>query len=636
MSRHKELLAEVEASPEGPQVGAFFDFDGTVIYGYSAVAFIREQVRQGQLKPREFMELAAAMTSFGLGNMGFSAMMVVTSQFMRGASERSYIEFGEELYRKHIARLVYPESRALIEAHLAKGHTVGVISSATRYQVEPAARDLGIEHVMCTELEVERGKLTGGVVRPTCFGHGKVRAAEKLAAQEGVVLEESFFYSDSDDDIELLEHVGKPRPLNPNRKLAAIAEDRGWPIRRFKSRGRPGLTDWARSLAATGSLVTSFAAGLPIWALTGSRRDAQNFSFSLFAETASALIGLDLDVRGEENLWKQRPAVFIFNHQSKADVVIAASLVRKDIAGVGKKEIKKMPVIGQVMELGGTVLIDRENAASAIEAMQPLVDVMRIEGKSVVMAPEGTRTVSPRLAPFKKGAFHLAIQAGVPIVPIVIHNALDVAPKGDFIFRPATVEVDVLPPVDTSGWKPETINEHVADVRGMFLETLGQAEGASAAGKKRGGGRVKKTAVSSSKKSAARKTATTKTASKKAAAKKTAKTKTAKTKTAKTKTAKTKTAKAKTAKAKTAKIKTAKKKTPSKKAASVKKPAVKQGVVRKSAAKTAAKKKTAGKTRAAAKKTPSVKTASGTKSKTPRLKARRAGAVKPKSTRSSS
>lgn len=99
-----------------------------------------------------------------------------------------------------------------------------------------------------------------------------------------------------------MERVGKPRPLNPNRKLTAIAEKRGWPIRKFASRGRPGVMDWARSIAATGSLVTSFAAGLPIWALTGSRRKAQNFSYSLFADTACALIGLELDVSGEQNL----------------------------------------------------------------------------------------------------------------------------------------------------------------------------------------------------------------------------------------------------------------------------------------------------------------------------------------------
>ncbi|MEP5766650.1 MAG: HAD-IB family hydrolase [Halieaceae bacterium] len=474
MALHKDVIAEVEQSADGPQVGAFFDFDGTVIYGYSAVAFIREQVKRGQLAPREFVELAAAMTSFGLGNMGFSGMMVVTSQFMRGVTEESYVEFGEELFEKHIAKLIYPESRALINAHLKKGHTVAIISSATPYQVEPAARKLNIEHVMCTRLEVEDGVLTGGIVRPTCFGPGKVMAAESLAEDHGVDLEQTFFYSDSDDDLELLERVGKPRPLNPNRKLTAIAEREGWPVRRFASRGRPGMMDWARSLAATGSLVTSFAAGLPIWALTGSRRSAQNFSFSLFADTASALIGLNMEVKGEEHLWSHRPAVFVFNHQSKADVVIAASLVRRDIAGVGKKEIRKIPVIGRVMELGGVVLIDRANAASAIDAMQPLVDVMRIDGKSVLLAPEGTRTVTPKLAAFKKGAFHLAMQAGVPMIPIVIHNALDVAPKGDFIFRPATVEVEVLPPVDTSEWTVAKLNEHVADVRGMFLRALGQ------------------------------------------------------------------------------------------------------------------------------------------------------------------
>jgi putative phosphoserine phosphatase/1-acylglycerol-3-phosphate O-acyltransferase len=108
--------------------------------------------------------------------------------------------------------------------------------------------------------------------------------------------------------------------------------------------------------------------------------------------------------------------------------------------------------------------------------MQPLVDAMRNERKSVVIAPEGTRTISPKLAPFKKGAFHLAIQAGVPVVPIVIHNAGDVAPKGDFVFRPATVEVDVLPPVDTSDWAAETIEEHVAEIRRMFQVKLGQEQ----------------------------------------------------------------------------------------------------------------------------------------------------------------
>jgi len=475
MLPHQEVVAEVMDLPDGPEIGAFFDFDGTVISGYSATAFIQEQIRRGTLSVRELVELVGAMAAFGMGNMGFSAMMIATSQFLRGIREDSYINFGRELFESHIARLIYPESRALVQAHLKKGHTVAIISSATPYQVEPAAQDLGIDKVLCTRLEVdEKGNFTGAVIQPTCFGQGKVTAAESLAEQYGVDLDKSFFYSDSDDDIQLLERVGNPRPLNPNNRLMLIADRRGWPVRRFGSRGYTRPSDWLRSLMVPASFVGSFLAGLPIWALTGSRRDALNFSLSVFADTASALIGLNLKIRGEHHLWSHRPAVFVFNHQSNVDMVIIARLLRRDITGVGKREIRDMPVIGRVFEASGVVLIDRRNTASAIEAMKPLVDAMRVEGKSVCLSPEGTRASTPKLAEFKKGAFHLAMQAGVPMVPIVIHNSGDVQPKGDILYHPGTVEVEVLPPVDTSGWSAKTIDKHVADVRNMYLEALDQ------------------------------------------------------------------------------------------------------------------------------------------------------------------
>jgi len=480
MAVHKELTRDIEGLPEGPRVGAFFDFDGTLIAGFSATVFLKEQIRRGDLSPYQLVELVSAITQFSLGTMGFSGLMTSAAMFMRGVREDDYIAFGQELYEQQIARKIYPESRALVQAHMARGHTVAVISSATPYQVEPMARDLGIEHVICSRYQVKDGVFTGEFERPLCFGQGKVLAAESLSQEYDIDLDQSYFYSDSDDDLELLERVGHPQPLNPNSKLAAIAEHRGWPVRRFKSRGQPQITDFIRSVAATVSLIPAAAAGLPIWALTGSRSEARNFATSLFADVSSALIGLNLVVRGEYHLWENRPAVFVFNHQSKVDVVIMAKLLRRDIAGVGKKEIRDMPLIGTTLELAGTIFIDRQNSASAIEAMKPLVDAMRNQGKSVAIAPEGTRSITPRLAPFKKGPFHLAIQAGVPVVPVVIHNAGDVAPKGDFIFRPATVEVDVLPPVDTSDWSAETIEEHVAEVRALFMETLGQAEEAEA------------------------------------------------------------------------------------------------------------------------------------------------------------
>lgn len=524
MASHKQLLDNINSMPSGSHIAAIFDFDGTLIAGYSATVFLKEQLKRGDLSARDFLELSAAMTNFGLGNLGFSGLMLVTSQLMRGMSEQNYIEFGEELYTKQIARLIYPESRALVEAHRAKGHTIAVISSATPYQVEPAARGMDIDHVMCSQLEVEDGVFTGGVIRPTCFGQGKVDAAEDLAARLDLDLDASAFYSDSYDDIELLERVGNPVVLNASSKLTREAQHRSWPSARFGSRGRASLSEFLRSVAATWSLVPSFAAGLPMWALTGSRRDAQNFSFSVFADSASALIGLQLDVKGEEHLWSHRPAVFVFNHQSKADIIITARLLRRDIAGIGKQEIKKLPVLGKVLEFGGIVYIDRSNSASAIDAMTPLVDAMRNEGKSVVLAPEGTRTISPKLGPFKKGAFHLAMQAGVPIVPIVIRNAGDVAPKGDFVFRAATVEVEVLEPVDTSAWDVSTIDQHVDEVRGLFLQALGQDSGAKLV-KSKGKAKVKKPAA---KKAATKEQPANKVTKKKVAKKKVAKKKVAK------------------------------------------------------------------------------------------------------------
>ena len=474
--RPQPHLEEVLASEPGPHIAALFDFDGTIIAGYSATAMLREKLQRREMSVEEIAETANVIAQHSLGTIGFSGLMSGAAKFMKGVEEESFVAFGEELYKKHIARKIYPETRAIIEAHQAKGHRVEIISSATIYQIEPTARDLGIADVKCSSYEIEDGVFTGGIIRPLCFGEGKVLAAEELAAEYGLDLDQSFFYSDSDDDIELLERVGKPRPLNPNMKLKAIADERGWPVQRFASRGTPSWVDYTRTIYATGSLVGAFAAGLPIWALTRSQREAVNFSMGLFGDFATAITGVELEVEDERHLWSSRPCVFVFNHQSKADVMILAKLIRRDMGGVGKKEIRDIPILGKLMEWGGTVFVDRADGKSAIRAMEPLVEAIQKDGKSICIAPEGTRSLTPKLEPFKKGAFHLAMQAGVPIVPIVIHNATDVAPKNEFVMRPATVRVTVLPPVDTSAWRVATMADHVREVRGMFLRALGQAE----------------------------------------------------------------------------------------------------------------------------------------------------------------
>ncbi|MFK8052131.1 MAG: HAD-IB family hydrolase [Woeseiaceae bacterium] len=472
MILYPRVTAEVFEAPKGKKTAALFDFDGTLIAGFSVFSFYRAQILRGDFSREQLVQLALTGAGYGLGNLGFSGLLVSGAQLMIDREEADFDKLGTEVFERYLAKVIYPEARALVEAHQARGHTVAIVSSATRFQVQDAARALGIEHILCSELEVVDGRFTGEIIRPTCWGDGKVVAAERLAETLSLNLDKSFFYTDSHEDLPLLERVGKPRPLNPNPQLVEIAEDRGWPVRRFASRGRPRASDLLRTVAAAGSMVPSVLAGLPIWALTGSKTEGLNFSLSLFADVASALIGLNLEVEGEHHLWSHRPAVFIFNHQSQADVVIVARLLRRDIAAVGKKEIANVPVLGRIMQFAGTVMIDRSNAQQAIESLNRLVNTIKVEGKSVAIAPEGTRTVSKHLAPFKKGAFHLAMKAGVPIIPIVIRNALDVSPKGSFLMHPATVAVEVLPPVETTDWKESELDDRIADIRLRYQEIL--------------------------------------------------------------------------------------------------------------------------------------------------------------------
>ena len=113
----------------------------------------------------------------------------------------------------------------------------------------------------------------------------------------------------------------------------------------------------------------------------------------------------------------------------------------------------------------------RANHENAVKALAPSVEALR-QGLSLVMAPEGTRSTGGELGPFKKGAFHVAMQAGVPIIAIVFRNARDALPKGAVIVRSAVVEAVVLPPVDTRTWTAVNIDVHVDAMRARFVETL--------------------------------------------------------------------------------------------------------------------------------------------------------------------
>jgi putative phosphoserine phosphatase/1-acylglycerol-3-phosphate O-acyltransferase len=471
MPLHDRLTEDIRNGPKGPKVAALFDLDQTLLAGFSVVAFFRERLLSGRMAPQEMSSSVLGALSYGLGRIGFSGLMAASTAAYRGTAENILEEVGEEAFEKHLATQIYPESRALVAAHRDMGHTVAIISSATRYQAEPLARDLGIEHVLTTELEVEDGVFTGRVKHPTCFGEGKAIAARTLAADHDLDLEQSYFYSDSHEDLPLLEAVGKPRPLNPDRALAQIAKERQWLVRRFTSRGTPGVGDLVRTGLAYASIVPAVWAGAAAGLVNTSHREAVNVAGSLWSDLATSLSGVDLRVEGEEHLWSHRPAVFIFNHQSGLDAILMLKLLRRDLTGVGKKEIKSNPIFGPLFGAAGAVFIDRSDRAGAIRALAPAVTALH-EGRSLLIAPEGTRSRTPRLGRFKKGAFHIAMQAGVPIVPVVFRNVLDALPRDALVVRPATVEAVVLPPIDTRDWTREGLDEEIRAIRDQYLVVL--------------------------------------------------------------------------------------------------------------------------------------------------------------------
>ncbi|HXC51871.1 MAG TPA: HAD-IB family hydrolase [Candidatus Limnocylindrales bacterium] len=472
MTSHGILTREIDEGPSGPHVGAFFDLDRTLIAGFSASAFVREWLTSGRAAVADVAAAATAATAFQLGQKNFSAFVSESLAMVRDLTEEEFAEIGERIFGSTIAGNIFPESRALVDAHRAKGHTLAVISSATRSQVVPVARELGIEHIFCTELEVKNARLTGNIIRPACYGQGKADAAIQFASERNIDLDESWFYTDSDEDLPLLLIVGRPRPINPSRRLQSIAAKRIWPVRNFTSRGMPSALDLLRTSLSIGSLVPSFLLGLPAALLDGDFREGINLAATMWGELGTALAGVHVTVNGEEHLWSNRPAVFIFNHQSGIDPLLVCKLLRRDFVAISKQELRGVPILGQLFEMAGTIFVDRFNHAQAVKALEPAVDALR-RGLSIAIAPEGTRSLGPRPGVFKKGAFRMAMAGGVPVVPIVIHNAVDALPKHAVVIRPATVEITVLPPVATADWLETDLDRNVAAIREDFIRVLG-------------------------------------------------------------------------------------------------------------------------------------------------------------------
>ena len=465
-------VAEVQASPQGPQVGAFFDLDGTLVAGFTGVVMTQDRFRRRQMSVGEFIGMVQAGLNHQLGRSEFEDLIGKGARMLRGNSVADVDELAERLFVQKIVSRIYPEMREIVRAHMARGHTVVLSSSALTVQVEPVARFLGINNVLSNKFETdENGLITGEVVEPIIWGPGKARAVQRFAKDNGIDLSKSYFYADGDEDVALMYLVGNPRPTNPAGKMAAVAEKRGWPVLRFSSRSGASPVSQVRTVAGIASMVPVAAGALGVGLLTRNKRTGVNFFTSVFGRTLLTTIGINLNVLGKENLTAKRPAVFIFNHRNQADPLIAGSLVNDNFTSVGKKELEGDPIVGTIGKILDAAFIDRDDPQKAVEGLRKVEDLAR-KGLSILIAPEGTRLDTIEVGPFKKGPFRIAMSAGIPIVPIVIRNAEVIAARDSSTFNPGTVDVIVYPPIPVDDWTHDNLNERIAEVRQLYLDTL--------------------------------------------------------------------------------------------------------------------------------------------------------------------
>jgi lysophosphatidate acyltransferase len=234
----------------------------------------------------------------------------------------------------------------------------------------------------------------------------------------------------------------------------------------------------ARSLASYMALVVVASYGVfvsVLFTLLGQQGSSQWAAGRAFKWVMWLVTGI-LFVIDDPNdvLGTTRPAIFIGNHQTELDVLMLGTIFPKFCSVTAKASLRRVPVLGWFMSLSGTVFIDRKNTKDAREAMKGAAQEIASKRQSVYMFPEGTRSYAkdPVLLPFKKGAFHLAVQAGVPIVPVVVANYSNVLHIKSFIFRSGRIPVKVLDPIPTKGLTTADVDQLASTTRELMLQEM--------------------------------------------------------------------------------------------------------------------------------------------------------------------
>jgi HAD superfamily hydrolase (TIGR01490 family) len=257
-------MERFQPPPRAPHAAAFFDLDRTLISGSSTFTFGVAAWRASLLEGRQLTGDAARALSFRLFGASDERTAATRDRLLdaiRGASETELAELSHAIVPRLVDQ-VRPESRELIDWHRDAGREQWIVSASAQGIVDPLARAIGMTGGIGTRVQVTDGVFTGELDGPFVYGEGKVEAIRAIARERGYDLARCYAYSDSISDRPMLELVGHPVAVNPDRGLETLARSRGWPVVIFARRAKRIAT--ASTLAGTmvGLAVTAYGVGL--------------------------------------------------------------------------------------------------------------------------------------------------------------------------------------------------------------------------------------------------------------------------------------------------------------------------------------------------------------------------------------
>lgn len=220
--------------------------------------------------------------------------------------------------------------------------------------------------------------------------------------------------------------------------------------------------------------VTGFCLGVSVALLTLNRRHGVNALTWFLGRFGAWIAGMRVEVRGAPPDGFKGPALVVLNHQSGLDPIIVCYVLKTNLLGIAKQELKFNPLLGPLFWFLGSIFVDRNDREQRRNALRPVREALA-RGLLIVVAPEGRRQSMEPLGPFRSGGFRLALETGVPVIPLVIHDSRELLAPRRTDLRPGTVHVDVLPAIDTRAWRTAAGQEGEVDALTLHVHEIMRA-----------------------------------------------------------------------------------------------------------------------------------------------------------------